>query len=242
MASLIDAGGGGVLEGRGQQAEQILPRVRRGELDEQVPGRILIQGIGDARHVLHGQFHRQARHQLERGHLIAGRGAQARQQIQGMLRRVDAGQRRRRVGRLREEFQARRGNDAERAFGAHEQGFHIVAGVVLAQALQPLEHPAVREHHFEAQHQVAHHAVAQYRGASRHWSTDYRRSAPCPRSPNSAGRGGPLRGRPPAPRPACSPPRRSSNSWRRRPAARDSAGAATARSATPASSGVAPPQ
>ena len=63
-------------------------------------------------------------------------------------------------------FRARGGDDAERALGADEQGFHVVAGVVLAQALQARQHPAVGQHHFEAQHQVAHHAVAQDRRAA----------------------------------------------------------------------------
>ncbi len=84
-----------------------------------------------------------------------------------MLRRVDTDQRRGGIRGWREELQTGCGNDAERAFGADEQGFHVVAGVVLAQALEGREYAAVRKHHLEAQHQVAHHAVAKHRGSPR---------------------------------------------------------------------------
>ena len=38
----------------------------------------------------------------------------------------------------------------------------VVAGVVLAQGLQDIEHLAVGQHHFQAQHQIARVAVAQH--------------------------------------------------------------------------------
>ena len=66
----------------------------------------------------------------------------------------------------REQFARRRGDDAERAFRADEQIAQVVAGVVLAQRLEAIEHAAVGQHDFEAEHEVAHHAVAQDRGAA----------------------------------------------------------------------------
>ena len=67
---------------------------------------------------------------------------------------------------LREKLESRRGNDAERAFRSEEQRLDIVTGVVLAQPREPLEHPPVRQHHLEPEHQLAHHPVAQHAGAA----------------------------------------------------------------------------
>ena len=77
------------------------------------------------------------------------------------------------------ELEAGGRDDAERAFGTDEQGFQVVAGVVLAQAAQAGEHPAVRQHHLQTEHQIAHHAVAQHRGAAgvgRQIAADLRRA------------------------------------------------------------------
>ncbi|MNS90839.1 hypothetical protein D3C72_1249050 [compost metagenome] len=65
-----------------------------------------------------------------------------------------------------EEFQRRRRDYAERALGADEQLLQVIAGVVLAQALQAVEHLTVGHDGLDAQHQVAHHAVAQDGGAA----------------------------------------------------------------------------
>ena len=109
MASAMTPRAGRVLQSaRSTSAEQILLRIGRGQLDEQVPGRTLIQRIGDARDVLDGELDGQARHQFEGGELIAGRRAQARQQIQRMPRRLDADQRGGGVRRQREQLQSTR--------------------------------------------------------------------------------------------------------------------------------------
>ena len=63
--------------------------------------------------------------------------------------------------RLREQLQHRRGDDAERALRADEQVLQVVAGVVLAQALEAVPDPPVGEHDLEAEHEVAGVAVAQ---------------------------------------------------------------------------------
>ena len=65
-----------------------------------------------------------------------------------------------------EEFAGGCGDDAERAFRADEQIAQVVARVVLAQRLETFEHAAVGQHDFESEHEVAHHAVAQDRGAA----------------------------------------------------------------------------
>jgi hypothetical protein len=68
--------------------------------------------------------------------------------------------------RLREQLQHRRRDDAERPLRPDEEVFQVVARVVLAQALEPVPHPAVGEHHLEAQHEIAGVAVAQDAGAA----------------------------------------------------------------------------
>ncbi len=68
--------------------------------------------------------------------------------------------------RPRKELADSRGDDAERAFGADEPLLEVVARVVLAQAAQSLQHPAIRQHHLEAEHEIAHGAVTQDGGAA----------------------------------------------------------------------------
>ena len=69
--------------------------------------------------------------------------------------------------RLRMQPQHRRGDDAERAFGAEEKLLEIVARVVLAQAAQSVPDAPVGQHHFEAQHLLARRAIAQHVYAAR---------------------------------------------------------------------------
>ena len=52
---------------------------------------------------------------------------------------------------LRKQLEYRRGDDAERAFGADEQVAQVVAGVVLAQAAQAVPDLALRRDDFQAQ-------------------------------------------------------------------------------------------
>ncbi len=66
----------------------------------------------------------------------------------------------------RKQLERGRRDDAERSFGADKQGLYVVSGIVLAQALQRREHPAIGQHHLQSQHEVAHHPVAQYRRAA----------------------------------------------------------------------------
>ena len=51
---------------------------------------------------------------------------------------------------------------AQRALGADEQRFDVVARVVLAQALERRHHAAIGQHHLQPEHQVAHHSIAQH--------------------------------------------------------------------------------
>ena len=60
----------------------------------------------------------------------------------------------------------RRGDDAERALAADEQLLQIVAGVVLAQAPEPVPDAPVGQHHLDSQGEFAGIAVAQHRDAA----------------------------------------------------------------------------
>ncbi|MNN04716.1 hypothetical protein D3C81_1174460 [compost metagenome] len=66
-----------------------------------------------------------------------------------------------RIG-AREQPQRRRRDHAQRAFRADQQLLQVVAGVVLAQRAQAVEHLAVGQHGFDAQYQFARHAIAHH--------------------------------------------------------------------------------
>ena len=66
----------------------------------------------------------------------------------------------------RKQLQHRGGDDAERAFGADENVPQIVAGVVLLQLVEPVQHASVGKHDFKAEHKVARDAVSERAGAA----------------------------------------------------------------------------
>ena len=88
------------------------------------------------------------------------------EQIKRGFRRGDADERGLDRARARHEPQHRRGDDAQRAFGADEQVFQIVAGVVLLELVEVVEHASVGEHHFEAERVRARNAIGKRRGAA----------------------------------------------------------------------------
>ena len=94
--------------------------------------------------------------------------AAAQQPVQPAEQRDDlveartAEQRRLAARRLRPQPQHQARDDAERALGADEQLLEVVAGVVLEHPVQRRDHGAVGKHGFEAEHHLAHHAVADH--------------------------------------------------------------------------------
>ena len=106
-------------------------------------------------------------HELEAGDAAAGA-------LGGEVKKLERGLRRRHAdeggldrARARQQPQHRRRDDAERAFGADEQVFQIVAGIVLLQLVEIVEHAAVGQHHFEAEHELARDAIGERAGAAR---------------------------------------------------------------------------
>ena len=96
-----------------------------------------------------------SRQELERRQSIAAHIAQMAQQFHGVPRVRQLDPRGCRCARLRMQLQHRGGNDAQRAFGADEKLFQVVAGVVLAQRAQPVPYAPVGEHRFQPEHLVA---------------------------------------------------------------------------------------
>ena len=66
----------------------------------------------------------------------------------------------------RHQPQHRGGDDAERAFGADEQVLEIVAGVVLLELVEIVQHAAVGQHHFDAERMRARDAMGERGGAA----------------------------------------------------------------------------
>ena len=99
--------------------------------------------------------------------------------------------------RLREELQHGGGDDAERAFGADEQVLQVVAGVVLLQLAQVVEHLAGRQHDLDAEAELARIAIGEHAGAAGIGRRGCRRSGRSPARPATAGTGGRRRRRRP---------------------------------------------
>ena len=121
----------------------------------------LRQRIAQAGHVADGQFKAQAAHQLEGLDRAAGLVLGAGQQLDGVGRRGQADDGHGARGQQGVQLQRRRRDDAKRTLGADQQLLEIIAGIVLAQALEAIPDLAIGQHRLDAQHLLAHHAVAQ---------------------------------------------------------------------------------
>ena len=107
-----------------------------------------------------------ARHELEARHAAGGALLRDAEQIERGLRRRHADERGLDRARARHQPQHRRGDDAERALGADEQVLQVVAGVVLLELVEVVEHAPVGEHDLEAEHMRARDAVGERRRAA----------------------------------------------------------------------------
>ncbi len=103
-----------------------------------------VERVARAGHVADDELQGDARHKLEGRHRIPLRFAQHAEQPQRGGRGVERDERRRYGGGARKQPERRGCHDAERALGADEELLQVVAGVVLAQRGQLVEHPAVR--------------------------------------------------------------------------------------------------
>ena len=119
------------------------------------------QRVDRAGNVGQRQIEAGARDQLERGQLVGGGGAGTGEERHRILDPAERQKRGLDLARLRKELDGRRGDDAERALAADEELLQIVAGIVLAQAREPVPDPPVGQHHLDPQGQFAGIAVAQ---------------------------------------------------------------------------------
>ena len=134
-------------------------------LDQQVPA-MAGQRVGQGGKMRTAQRQRLGADRLEAGEAVGQRAPHPAQQRDGLPRRIDRRERRDLHRGHREQLQGRGGDQPQRALGADEQLLQVVAGVVLAQAAQRGQDAAVGQHHLEPEHQVAHVAEAQHRGAA----------------------------------------------------------------------------
>ena len=133
----------------------------RGQFDQHVPGMRRCERIAAARGVFQNQLDAAPRHDLEARDVAAAALLRDTEQFERGLRRSNAGKGGLDRARPRHQAQHRRGDDAERAFGADEQVFQVVAGIVLFQLVEIVEHAAVGQHHFETERVRARDAVGQ---------------------------------------------------------------------------------
>ena len=136
-----------------------------------------VESVARAGHVADHELERDAREDLEGRDGVPERLPQPAQQREGRGGRIEGDEGGRDGGGARKETERCRGHDAERALGADEELLQVVAGVVLAQRRQPVEHAPVRQHDLQAEHERAHHAVAQHRrapGVCRHDAAERR--------------------------------------------------------------------
>ena len=124
-------------------------RCLRRQFDQRVPRRGLRQRIAARRVELDHSLDAVAQHHLERGDVAARALHRDAEQIDRGLRGCHGRERRLHRARARYQFQHRGGDDAERAFRADEQVAQIVAGIVLFQFVEDVEHAAVGEYHLQ---------------------------------------------------------------------------------------------
>ena len=130
--------------------------------------------------------------QLEGGRPVAARRAQPAQERHASRRASRAATGGLALARPREELQHRRGDDAERAFGADEELLQVIAGVVLAQRAQAVPDPRRRAARLRGPARARAYCRSAAPRCRRHWSRDCRRSGSCPRRRGSGGRAGRL--------------------------------------------------
>ena len=162
-AALLHAGFEQALELRTRMFLGLVVR----HLEQHAPGRGLVQRHLGCRHVARHQRQGELAHDLETGQAGAQRLVRQAEQGHGMFHRRHRRPGRELRGRQRHQLHGRRGDDAQRAFGADQQVAQVVAGVVLAQAAdRPFQTCALRRDHLQAQAQVAGIAVAHHLGAA----------------------------------------------------------------------------
>ena len=105
-------------------------------------------------------------HDFEGAQRAARGAAQMSQQRRDCVEAIQPHKPRAHAVHARPEPQHGAGDHAQRALAADKQLLEVVAGVVFQHAVHRREHRGVGEHGFEAEHLLAHHAVADHRIAA----------------------------------------------------------------------------
>ena len=154
-----------VLQRRGKEGfagrAQVGLFARARQFDEQIP-LAARQGRLRAANMLEHHAERNVGNQLARGQRGAKGRLQFAEQAHGGRRGFDGQPGGGRRARQRKELDHRGGNDAERAFGADEQLFEVVTGIVLAQAAQAVPDFARGQHDLQTERQFTSVAVTQH--------------------------------------------------------------------------------
>ena len=115
-----------------------------------------------AKHIVEAE----PRQELEAGEAMPGDAAGDLQERQRIARALQPDEGDALPTRFREEFEDRRGDDAERPLGADEKVLEVVVGVVLAERPEAVPYLAGSEHHLDAEHQLARIAISEDRRAA----------------------------------------------------------------------------
>ena len=190
-----------VQRARQQRLEQALRMglaLAVGEFQQHRPGAGR-QRLRDLREMPCHQRQRMPADHLEAGQRVARLAPRQAQQRHAGLERVAGRQRGAGGRRLRLQLHDRRGDHAQRALAADVEMAQVIAGVVLAQAGEPVPDLAGRRHHLQPQAELARVAVAQHLGAAgvgRQVAADGAAAlrGQAQRQPQSFGLGGLLRG------------------------------------------------
>ena len=190
------------LRGR-EQGLELRARVRLavvvGLLEQHRPRRGR-QRSRQVREVVLDQRQRDAPHQLEAGEGRAEVPAGQGQQPHAVLERGARGQHGAARARLRMQLERGRGDHAQRALAADVEVAQVVAGVVLAQAAEPVPDLAVAPSPPPGPGTARGRCRSAAPGCRRRWSRGCRRWCNCPRTPRLSGNSSPASSPPAAPR------------------------------------------
>ena len=144
----------------------ILGRATRRNLHQHVPGPVLGQRPRHAVGMQQGEVVWATADQFEGGERRAGTVTGKAEQGERRLGRIQPDKRHLPPLRLGEQLEHGGGDDAQRALGADEQVLEVVAGVVLLEFAQVIEHLAGRQHHLDAEAEFAGIAIGEHAGAA----------------------------------------------------------------------------
>src|SRR5690606_29857332 len=148
-----------LLQNRGEDFVQRYARRTGGKLNQQIDGRTRFERKGEALEVLQYQLQSHIAEEFQARQELACLVAQKSAESHGATIIGQGEQGGCPLLWRRKKLQYGTGNDAQRAFRAAEEFAQAIAGIVLLHGAQPVPDLAIRQYHFEPEHEVLHHAV-----------------------------------------------------------------------------------